>query len=115
MMSDVRSLTPEEVRHGLSELNAGSRDCWRVPEGKLHKTFSFRDFRTAMTFMQAVADIADEMDHHPEWCNVYSRVSIDLVTHSTGGISRLDFELARHIDKEYDRLQVHPDDTPTLS
>jgi 4a-hydroxytetrahydrobiopterin dehydratase len=47
-----------------------------------------------MEFMQSVAEEADAMDHHPEWCNVYNRVTVDLVTHSAGGITALDFRLA---------------------
>ncbi len=106
MISDVYSLTREEIRHRLGKLNVSNQETWQVLEGKLHKTFSFRSFKAAMAFMQAVAGIADEMDHHPEWCNSYNRVSVDLITHSTGGISRLDFDLAHHMNEEHDRLNI---------
>ncbi len=107
-MSGVYSLTKEEIRHRLNPLNAGNRNLWQVSAGKLHTNFVFRDFITAMAFMQAVADIAEEMGHHPEWCNVYNRVSVNLITHSTGGISRLELDLAHHIDREHNKLSMHP-------
>ena len=54
---------------------------WVIQNGKLHKDFVFADFVEAFAFMTRIADIAEELDHHPEWCNVYKRVSVDLITH----------------------------------
>ena len=67
---------------------------WAVEDGKLHRQFTFPDFATAFRFMTAVAAEAERLQHHPEWCNVYNRVTVDLVTHDAGGITALDFELA---------------------
>jgi len=65
----------------------------------IHKSFKFKDFTAAFGFMTQVALIAEKMDHHPEWFNVYNIVDITLTTHSTGGVSHLDIELARAIDQ----------------
>ncbi len=71
---------------------------WQVVDGKLHRTFKFKDFVDAFAFMNKIAIIAEEMGHHPELFNVYNRVTIDLTTHDTGGISNLDLELAQKIN-----------------
>ena len=71
---------------------------WTVENEKLHKEFQFNSFVEAFGFMASVALIAESMNHHPEWFNVYNRVTVDLATHDAGGISALDFELAKKID-----------------
>ena len=71
---------------------------WTVENEKLHKEFQFDSFVEAFGFMASVALIAESMNHHPEWFNVYNRVTVDLATHDAGGISALDFELAKKID-----------------
>lgn len=76
----------------------GALDGWTVRDGKLHKDFRFGDFAEAFAFMTAIALRAEAMGHHPEWCNVYNRLSMDLTTHDAGGITVLDFELAAHAD-----------------
>ncbi len=86
-------LPPEEVERRLAEL-----DGWTIRSGKLHKDFTFDSFVRAFGFMSSVALVAESMDHHPEWFNVYNRVSIDLTTHDAGGISHKDFELAARAD-----------------
>jgi 4a-hydroxytetrahydrobiopterin dehydratase len=93
-MKQSNKLSSEQVRAQLEKLNAHAGTAWELLEGKLHKQFTFKDFQAAMTFMQSVAIEAEKLDHHPEWCNVYNRVSVDLVTHSAGGITELDFLLA---------------------
>jgi 4a-hydroxytetrahydrobiopterin dehydratase len=77
----------------------GDRPGWALVDGKLHKDLRFDDFTTAFGFMASVALAAEKMDHHPEWSNVYNRVSIDLSTHDAGGLTALDFELAEKIDR----------------
>lgn len=72
---------------------------WRVVDGKLVREVVFRDFVTAFGFMTQVALLAEKQNHHPEWCNVYSRVTIQLTTHEAGAISQRDFELAAAIDQ----------------
>jgi len=71
---------------------------WAVKDGKLNKTLTFADFAQAFAFMTDVAREAEALNHHPEWFNVYNRVAIDLTTHDAGGITALDFELARRAD-----------------
>ena len=82
----------------LSDADAGERlkalPGWTIAGGKLHRVFQFRDFTEAFGFMARVALLAEKLDHHPDWQNVYNRVTIDLVTHDAGGLTALDFELA---------------------
>jgi 4a-hydroxytetrahydrobiopterin dehydratase len=86
-------LSPEQI----SAL-AVSLPAWSVVNGKLHREFCFADFVEAFAFMAKVALIAEAMGHHPEWSNVWNRVTIDLVTHDSGGLSNLDADLAHRID-----------------
>jgi len=71
---------------------------WRVKDGKLHRELAFADFVAAFGFMTKVAIVAEKHDHHPEWFNVYNKVVVDLVTHDAGGISELDFDLAKTME-----------------
>ncbi|HPG25518.1 MAG: 4a-hydroxytetrahydrobiopterin dehydratase [Spirochaetaceae bacterium] len=71
---------------------------WSLVDGKLHRELRFADFVEAMGFMTRVALHAEKLDHHPEWSNVYSRVVVDLTTHDAGGVTDLDFELARRMN-----------------
>jgi 4a-hydroxytetrahydrobiopterin dehydratase len=73
---------------------------WRDAEARdaIEKEFRFRDFNEAFAFMTRIALKAERMDHHPEWRNVYNRVSIVLATHDCGGVSARDIELAEFID-----------------
>jgi 4a-hydroxytetrahydrobiopterin dehydratase len=64
----------------------------------ISRTLKFKDFRQAFAFMTRVADLADKMDHHPEWSNVYNTVSIRLTTHDSDGLTKSDIDLARLID-----------------
>jgi len=65
----------------------------------LQKSFKFTDFNEAFGFMTRVALLADKMDHHPEWFNVYNRVDVVLSTHDAGGVTELDFKLAAFMDE----------------
>ena len=91
-------LDPEAIQKALDTLNAATASPWALAEDKLHKVFGFSDFVTAFGFMSSTALIAEAMNHHPEWCNVYNRVTVDLSTHDAGGLTELDFELARRMD-----------------
>jgi 4a-hydroxytetrahydrobiopterin dehydratase len=71
---------------------------WTSDGEALSRKLKFKDFKKAFAFMTDVAAKADEMDHHPEWSNVYSHVSIRLTTHDAGGLTEKDLALARHID-----------------
>ena len=67
---------------------------WSVVNGKLHREYKFPDFSHAFGMMATAAPGIEKMDHHPEWSNVYNRVTVDLTTHDAGGITQKDFELA---------------------
>ncbi|WP_421788473.1 4a-hydroxytetrahydrobiopterin dehydratase [Hyphobacterium sp.] len=73
---------------------------WAVVDGRdaIRKVFQFADFNEAFGFMTRVALRADQMDHHPEWFNVYNKVDVLLSTHDAGGVTTLDLELARFMD-----------------
>ncbi|MEM6794901.1 MAG: 4a-hydroxytetrahydrobiopterin dehydratase [Acidobacteriota bacterium] len=71
---------------------------WELRDGKIHKDYSFADFSEAFGFMTRAALAAEAMQHHPEWFNVWNRVSVDLNTHDVGGLSNYDFELAAKFD-----------------
>ena len=75
-----------------------SGSTWSEVDGRLHRELEFADFAEAFAFMQRVAGVAEELDHHPDWSNSWNRVTIYLVTHSEGGITDKDRELARRID-----------------
>jgi len=92
-MAQVK-LSDAEVQANLQSLVG-----WEVEQGKLHKVFHFSSFVTAFGWMSAVALVAESLNHHPEWFNVYSRVVVDLMTHDVVGISTLDFTLAQRMDE----------------
>lgn len=71
--------------------------------GSIQREFKFADFTEAFAFMTRVARHAEALDHHPEWQNVYNRVSVRLTTHDAGGLTEKDLELARAIDREAER------------
>ena len=85
----MEKLDEERIRRELESLPG-----WSVSNGKLHKDFEFADFVEAFGFMTRAAIIAERMNHHPEWFNVYNRVSVDLMTHDAGGITNNDVKLA---------------------
>ncbi len=92
-------LSDTQLESGLKELTD-----WSFRDEKLFKEFKFLDFAQAFEFMSLVAIVAETMDHHPEWSNVYNSVEINLVTHSEGGITQLDIDLAKKIDFQYLKL-----------
>ena len=93
MAEQARTLTESEITEALANLPG-----WSVENGKLHRQFQFKNFIEAFGFMASAALVAESMNHHPEWFNVYHKVVVDLVTHSVGAISNLDFELARMME-----------------
>lgn len=84
------------VQLALKELPA-----WQNEEGgrAITRTYLFKGFKAAFAFMTRVAAHADAMNHHPEWRNVYNRVEVRLTTHDAGGLTALDIELAKKMDK----------------
>jgi 4a-hydroxytetrahydrobiopterin dehydratase len=90
-----RKLEQAEIESALVDLPG-----WQVQDGKLHKTFKFASFARAIGWMTSVAVITDKMDHHPEWTNVYNRVTVNLVTHDLGNvISSWDVTLAQNMEE----------------
>jgi 4a-hydroxytetrahydrobiopterin dehydratase len=81
------------------ETRLASLSGWSVVNGKLHREYQLADFVEAFGFMAKVALIAERMNHHPEWFNVYNKVIVDLTTHDAGGISAMDFDLATAMEK----------------
>ena len=78
-----------------------SLENWQAVEGRdaIRRDFVFKDFNQAFGFMARVALKAERLDHHPEWSNVYNRVSITLTSHDAGGLTERDVKLARFIDQ----------------
>ena len=74
---------------------------WREVEGRdaIARTYEFADFNRAFAFMARAALLAEKMDHHPEWFNVYNRVEVTLSTHDAGGATELDIRMARFMDE----------------
>jgi 4a-hydroxytetrahydrobiopterin dehydratase len=94
-MAKIEKLSPAARAAALKELSG-----WRLVEGRdaIARTVTFKDFNAAFGFMGRVALMAERMDHHPEWFNVYNRVDITLSTHDCGGLSERDVKLAKFID-----------------
>jgi 4a-hydroxytetrahydrobiopterin dehydratase len=92
----VEKLTPKEIQSRLEDINN-----WTLNERDthIHKSFQFKNFIQAWGFMTKVALLAEKMNHHPEWSNVYNKVDISLSTHDCAGLSEKDFSLAQKIDE----------------
>ncbi len=93
-MPAAKKLSEAEVNESLHHAQG-----WTLSNGKLHRVFECKDFVTAFGNMTRVALVAEAMNHHPEWFNVWNKVVIDLNTHSVKGISNLDFDLAAKINE----------------
>ena len=91
----MRKLTTDEREAGLAALRGWS---WDERRDGIARSFTFADFNEAFGFMARVALLAEKADHHPEWTNVWNRVDIVLTTHSAGGLTAKDVELAKAID-----------------
>ena len=97
MIDTMRTkLSESEIQSVLRDLNG-----WTIVNGKLHREYKFADFIHAFGFMASAALVAEAMGHHPEWFNVYNRVTVDLTTHDAGGITAKDIELAGKMDALY--------------
>ena len=92
----ARKLSDPEIAALLPKMKG-----WSVVNGKLHREITCKDFVTAFGNMTRVALVAESMNHHPEWFNVYDRLDISLVTHDLKGISTYDIKLARTINQLY--------------
>ena len=83
-------LSEDQIQSELKNL-----DGWSVKDGKLHREFQFADFNQAFGYMLRAAMHCEKMNHHPEWFNVYNKLSVDLMTHDAGGITQNDINLAK--------------------
>lgn len=92
----ARKLSPDERDAALARLPQ-----WTLVDGRdaIARRFTFRDFNAAFGFMTRVALIAEKMNHHPEWSNVWNRVDVTLSTHDAGGLTDRDVTLAEAMDK----------------
>jgi 4a-hydroxytetrahydrobiopterin dehydratase len=94
MAPNARKLTERELEQGLAELSG-----WSVEDGKLQKTFKFKDFSAALAWMVRVGIEAEKLDHHPDWCNSWNKVEVSLQTHSIDALSELDLKLAAEMNR----------------
>jgi 4a-hydroxytetrahydrobiopterin dehydratase len=92
----AQKLTAEARKSALARLTGWSEVAGR---DAIAKTFTFKDFNQAFGFMTRAALVAEKMDHHPEWSNVYKTVRVTLSTHDAGGLTELDVKLAEAMDK----------------
>ena len=89
----------EDIRNKFQEIEGWEK----VSDGRdaYAKLFKFSDFKQAFSFMTSIAMKAEQINHHPEWENVYNKVIITLTTHDIGGFSKLDYDMALFADKSY--------------
>lgn len=89
----ITKLNDHKIADALDKLSG-----WTLAAGKLHKEYLFADFVHAFGFMATSAIAIEKMNHHPEWSNVWNRVTVDLTTHDAGGITQKDVDLAVLLD-----------------
>ena len=92
----VDKLSESAVKEGLAKLQG-----WALAKDgtAIARTFQFKNFSQAWAFMSRAALLAEKMNHHPEWFNVYNKVEVTLSTHDAGGLTDLDFQMAEKMDK----------------
>ena len=93
-MNKIIALSETEIQAKLA-----SYSQWQLQGGKLYRRLVFKDFTQAFGFMAQVALVAEKINHHPEWSNIYRTVEIYLTTHDAGGISQLDFKLLEKVEQ----------------
>ena len=92
----MKKLSKTEVTNKLKKLSG-----WKLVNGRnaITKTFKFKNFTEAFGWMTSMALYAEKKDHHPEWFNVYSTVEVTLSTHDAGGVTNLDLDMAREMNR----------------
>ena len=90
----MKKLTDAQVAEHMKTLPG-----WEVGEDRIRRTFRFKDFVEAFGWMSSVALVAERMNHHPEWRNVWATVEVELSTHDAGGLTELDMKLAAAMDE----------------
>ena len=98
----MQKLNENEIQERMREINS----TWLIENDFISKEFLFKDFVQAFAFMTTVAEIAEKMQHHPNWENVYNKVHISLSTHDAGGLTEKDFLLAKEIDATINSSQI---------
>lgn len=93
-MASRTKLTTDQINETLRGLSG-----WSLQGGKLHREWKFKDFVSAWGFMSRVALVAEKMNHHPEWFNVWNTVRVDVSTHDAGGITEFDVQLAKAMNE----------------
>lgn len=88
------NLSKNEIQINLKLLNSN----WKLLDNKIQREFIFKDFLSAFNFIKEIADLAENLNHHPDIFNSYNKVIISLTTHDLGGVSKKDFKLAMEID-----------------
>jgi 4a-hydroxytetrahydrobiopterin dehydratase len=89
----MKKMTDADVEAKIAQLPG-----WSFKDGQLHREYKFPDFGHAFGFMATAAPSIEKADHHPEWTNVYNRVTVNLSTHDAGGITQKDFDLAKLLE-----------------
>lgn len=90
----MEKLNQSEIQQRLNEVKG-----WKLDGNAIKKEWQFKDFDEAMAFINRVANLAREQDHHPELYNVYNKVSLRFSTHDAGGLTKRDFKMATAVDK----------------
>ena len=90
----MKKLTEQEIQNKMKEI-----PNWRLEDDSIVRNWSFNDFSEAMDFINQIARLAEDHDHHPELFNVYNKVSLKFSTHDAGGLTNRDFKIAQDIDK----------------
>ncbi len=90
----IKCLNKEEISERMKNIDA----AWVFHGNSIDREFIFKNFKQAFEFMTAVSIVAEVLNHHPNWSNVYNKVFISLTTHDAGGITELDFRFANEVD-----------------
>ena len=107
-MAKRELLSDDQVQTELASLNG-----WELRDGRIRRRYEFRTFLRAVAFVNSVAYLAESAGHHPDITINYNRVTLRLVTHSEGGLTQLDFALAREIDMKLEtKLVMTPEEPP---
>lgn len=90
----MKKLSEQEIQERLKSI-----DGWEYQDNAIHTTFEFNDFKDTFSVMARIAFEAEAQQHHPDWANVYNKLAISLSTHDAGGVTEIDFALAKTIDE----------------
>ena len=88
----------DKLPEAIISVALGGLPGWTIVAGKLHREYQFPDFIHAFGFMATAAIAIEKRNHHPEWFNVYNKVTVDLTTHDAGGITQKDIDLAMMLE-----------------